>query len=97
MRKGRFNEEQIVRILQKVEGGLKVRDVCKEHNVSEQTFYRWRSKYSGMAVADVRRLKTLEAENAQLKRLLANKMMENDAMEDVIRKNAWGDPVSGKR
>ena len=96
MRKSHFSEEQIVRILQKVENGMSIRTICKEQNISEQTYYRWRSKYGGMEVADVKRLRQLEAENAKLKRLLADKVLEVDAMQDVIRKNAWGDPGKGK-
>ena len=96
MRKSRFSDEQIVRILQKGESGTPIRELCKEYNISEQTFYRWRSKYGGMDVAELQRLKALESENARLKRLLADKVLECDAMESVIRKNAWGDPTNAK-
>lgn len=95
MRKSRFSEEQIVRVLQKAETGVPIRELCKEFNISEQTFYRWRSKYGGMDLGELKRLKGLESENARLKRLLADKVLECDAMENLIRKNAWGDPSKG--
>ena len=66
--KKRFSEEQIVRILQEADGAGNIRDVCRKHNVTEQTFYRWRSKFGGMDVSEVRRLKGLERENSELKR-----------------------------
>lgn len=90
MRKSKFSDEQIVRVLQKVDSGISIRDVCQDQNISEQTFYRWRSKYGGMSVGDVARLKALEAENGRLKRILADKVLENDAMGAIIRKNGWG-------
>lgn len=96
MRKSRFSEEQILRILAKGESGQPIREICTEFNISEQTFYRWRSKYGGLSVPELKRLKALESENSRLKRLLADKVLENDAMEAVIRKNAWGGPGKGK-
>ena len=96
MRKSKFSDEQIVRILQKGDSGLPLRELCKEYNISEQTYYRWKSKYGGLDLGDLQRLKSLESENARLKRLLADKLLECDAMESVIRKNAWGDPTSVK-
>jgi putative transposase len=63
-----------------------IRDVCKQHNISEQTFYRWRDKYGGMEVADARRLKELEAENAKLKRMVADQMLVIDGLKEFSRK-----------
>jgi len=81
--KKRFTEEQIVRILQEGEGGMSTRDVCRKHNVSEQSFYRWKSKYGGMGVSDVKRLKELERENAELKKLVAEQALDIRMLKDV--------------
>lgn len=86
MRKSRFTESQIVRTLKQVEGGRKVKDVCREIGVSEATYYQWKSKYGGMEAADVRRLKELEDENNRLKRMYAELALENTALKDVITK-----------
>jgi putative transposase len=87
MKKKRYGEEQIVRILQAAEQGEKtVAELCKAHGVSEQSFYRWRRKYGDMNVADVRRLRELEKENSQLKRLLAEGALEIAAMKAVLSK-----------
>lgn len=67
MRKSRFTESQIIRILKAVEGGRKVAEVCREHSVSQATYYKWKSKYGGMGASDIRRLRDLEAENTRLK------------------------------
>jgi putative transposase len=71
MRKSRYSEEQIIRVLRQVESGQKVKDVIREHGISEQTYYRWKSKYGGMDVSDAQRLKQLESENRRLKKLVA--------------------------
>ena len=85
--KKRFSEEQIIRILREAElHAVPTRDLCKQHNVSEQTFYRWRDKYGGMEVADARRLKELESENGRLKRLVAEQMLVIDGMKEIVRK-----------
>ena len=68
--KRRFTEEQIIGILQEAEAGVKVKDLCRQHNVTEQTYYRWKSKYGGMSVSEMRRLKELESENQILKKLV---------------------------
>lgn len=86
MRKSRFSETQIVGILRQVEGGRKVRDVCREHGVSEATYYQWKSKYGGLEAADIKRLKELEDENRRLKQLYADVSLENRALKDVIAK-----------
>lgn len=85
--KKRHGEEQIIRILREAElHAVPIRDLCKQHNISEQTFYRWRDKYGGMEVADARRLKELESENAKLKRLVGEQMLVIDGLKEFSRK-----------
>jgi len=85
--KKRHSEEQIIGILRETElHEVPVRDLCKKHNISEQTFYRWREKYGGMDVPDARRLKELELENAKLKRLVAEQMLVIDGLKEFGRK-----------
>lgn len=84
--KKRFTEEQIIGFLREVDGGLSVKDLCRRHGFSEASYYLWRSKFSGMDVADAKRLKSLESENARLKKLLAEAMLENEAVREVLRK-----------
>jgi len=86
MKKSRFTESQIVGILNEVEAGLKVSDVCRKHGISNQTFYVWKSKYGGMSVADIKRLKELEDENAKLKKMFADMALENHALKDLLEK-----------
>lgn len=81
--KKRFTEEQIVKILQEAEGGAQVRELCRKYNVTEQTFYRWRKQFAGMAVSDVRQLKTLEKENEELKKVVAELTLDNRMLRDV--------------
>jgi putative transposase len=88
MKRKRFKAEQIVGILKEAEReGATVADVCRAHGVSEQTFYRWKKTYSGMQVAEVRRLRQLEDENARLKKLVAERDLEIDAIKELLRKN----------
>ncbi|AJY11487.1 transposase [Burkholderia cepacia] len=85
--KKRFTDEQVIRILREAESRDKpVKDLCKRHNISEQTFYRWRSKFGGMDVADARRLKELESENDRLERLIAEQMLVSDGLKEFSRK-----------
>jgi putative transposase len=84
--KKRFTEEQIVRILQEAEGELTARDVIRKHNISEQTFYRWKSRYGGMSVSEVKRLKELERENVELKKIVAEQALDIRMLRDVSEK-----------
>jgi putative transposase len=86
MKASRFNEEQIISILREQEAGAKTADVCRKHGISGATFYKWKSKFGGLDVSDARRLKILEAENAKLKRLLAEAMLDNTMLKDVASK-----------
>ena len=84
--KRRFTEQQIVAILKEGEVGVPAKEICRKHNISDATFYTWRKKYRGMETEDIRRLKQLEAENAKLKRLLADSMLDNDALKAALSK-----------
>ncbi len=85
--KKRFSEEQIIGILKQQESGVKTVEVCREHNISQNTFYTWKSKFGGMNVSEAQRLKALEAENAKLKRIVADLTLDNVALKDVLTKN----------
>ena len=94
--KKRFTDEQIIGILREAEiGAMSIKALCKKHNLTEQTFFRWRNKYGGLDVPDARRLKDLESENARLKRLVAEQMLVIDGMKEIVRKN--DDPVGTTR
>jgi len=85
--KKRFSEEQIIGFLREAEAGMGVKDLCRKHGFSEASYYLWRSKFGGiMSVPDAKRLKELETENTRLKKLLAEQMLENEVIRDVLRK-----------
>ena len=87
MKRSRFTEEQIIRMLKEQEAGMSTVDVCRKHGVSSATFYKFKARYGGLEVSDARRLKALEDENAKLKKLLAEAMLYNAILKDVAAKN----------
>jgi putative transposase len=84
--KKRYSEEQIIKFLREAEAGIPVKDLCRRHGFSEASFYLWRSKFGGMDVSDAKRLKALETENARLKKLLAEALLEQEVTREVLRK-----------
>tara|TARA_R110000803_G_scaffold29139_1_gene66735 strand:+ start:536 stop:799 length:264 start_codon:yes stop_codon:yes gene_type:complete len=84
--KRRFTEEQITGMLKEQEAGMKTADVCRKHGISEATFYKYKAKFGGMEVSDARRLRALEDENAKLKKLLAEQMLDNAILKDIASK-----------
>lgn len=87
MKRSRFSQEQIISILKEHQAGMTAAELCRKHGVSDATFYKWRSKYSGMDVSDARRLKTLEVENSRLKKLLAEQMLDVSTLREMLGKN----------
>ena len=87
MKRSRFTEEQIIGILREQEAGVPVADLCRKHGLSSPTFYKWKAKYGGLDVSEARRLKALEDENAKLKRMLADTMLDNVVLKDLLGKN----------
>jgi len=86
MKRSRFTETQIIRILKEVEGGRTVKEVCRDYGMSDATYYNWKAKYGGMTASDIKRLKELERENRRLKQMYADMSLENRALKDVIEK-----------
>lgn len=84
--KKRFTEEQIIGFLREADAGVAIKELCRKHGFSEARYYLWRSKFGGMDVSDAKRLKALELENARLKKLLAERLLENEIMQEALRK-----------
>jgi len=97
MKKVRFTETQIISILKQQEAGRSVRDIAREHGISDATFYNWKAKYGGMEANEIRRMKELEEENARLKRIVANQTLEIDAIKHVREKKFGGLSTNGKQ
>ena len=89
MRKSRFTEEQIIKLLKEHAAGLSASELCRKYGVSDATFYKWRSRFGGMEVSDARKLKALEEENRRLKEIVADLSLDKEALKSVIRKNGW--------
>ena len=87
MKRSRFTEEQIIGVLKEHQAGLSAAELCRKHGISDATFYNWRSKYGGMEVSEAKRLKQLEDENAKLKKLLAESMMDVSTLREMLGKN----------
>lgn len=87
MRKSRFSEQQIIAILKEHEAGMKVPEVCRRHGISQPTLYAWKSKFGGLEASEAKRLKTLEDENRRLKKLLAEQVMDNATLKELLAKN----------
>lgn len=86
MKKSRFSEEKIVKILQEAESGVPVADLCRKYGMSDAAFYTWRQKFGGLTVTDLKRLKSLEEENRKLKKIVADQVLEIDAIKDLLTK-----------
>jgi putative transposase len=87
MPRKRFTEEQIIGVLKEADAGVATAELCRQHSITKTTFYRWKAKYGGMNVSEARRLKTLEAENSKLKHMLADSMLDNKALKELLSKN----------
>jgi putative transposase len=83
----RYTEEQIIAVLKESESGLKTGEICRKHGISDATYYKWKAKYAGLEVSDLRKMKALEEENSKLKRIVADLSLDNRALKDVLSKN----------
>jgi len=95
MKKSKYTETQIIAMLREHESGKKVTDICRENGISQATFFNWRSKYGGLEVNELRRLRELEEENARLKKMYADVSMDHQILKEVLSKKGWG-PSSKK-
>lgn len=86
MQRSRYSESQIVGILKEADAGMQVKEICRKYGISDATYYKWKSKYGGLEMSDVRRMRELEAENAKLKRMYADLSLENDSLKALISK-----------
>jgi putative transposase len=96
MKRARFSEEQIIEVLKEAEGGAKVTELCRRHGISDATFYTWRSKYGGLEISEMRRLRQLEEENRRLKSIVADQALDIRALKDVLAKNGYGPRCSDR-
>ena len=90
MKRARFSEEQIIAVLKEAEAGAKVTELCRRHGISDASFYTWRSKYGGLEISEMRRLRQLEEENRRLKSIVADQALDIQALKDVLSKNGYG-------
>jgi len=90
MKRAGFSEEQIIEVLKEAEAGVKVSELCRRHGISDATFYTWRSKYGGLEISEMRRLRQLEEENRRLKSIVADQALDIRALKDVLAKNGYG-------
>ena len=90
MKRARFSEEQIIGVLKEAEAGAKVSELCRRHGISDATFYTWRSRYGGLEISEMRRLRQLEEENRRLKAIVADQALDIRALKDVLAKNGYG-------
>jgi putative transposase len=90
MKKSRFSETQIISILNEAESGVKIQDLCRQHGISPATYYQWKSKCGGLGASELKRIKEVEAENAELKRMYAESSMERDALKKLLQKKLQG-------
>ena len=93
MKKSRYTEEQIIGILKQHEAGVKTAELCREHGISEATFYNWKAKFGGLDVSEAQRLRQMEDENRRLKQLVADLSLDKEMLKAVIRKNGWSLPA----